>query len=134
MSVSLRELDAVGFQAGAQLAVVFDDAVVHNRDAASHVGVRVGVAVVGRAVGCPPSVPDAGRPVDRAVAELLLEILDPPGLLGDLQRAVAVDDGDTRGVVAAVFEQPQAVEDDLQRVAGSDVADDSAHGNRGYGT
>ena len=60
-----------------------------------------------------PVVPVIGRS-----RELLLQVLDSAGLLGDLQRAVAVDDGDARGVVSAVFEQSQAVENDLQRVAG----------------
>lgn len=50
----------VGDQAPAQLVGVLDDAVVHDRDVPRAVEVRVGVGVVGFAVGGPAGVGDAG--------------------------------------------------------------------------
>ena len=105
-------------EVGAQVGEVLDDAVVHDGDPAGRVGVRVGVAVVGRAVGGPAGVAHAGRAGDRAVGEFLVQVLDAAGLLGDLQRAVRADDGDARGVVAAVLEAAQALDDDLERRTG----------------
>ncbi len=49
----------VGLEAGAQVGEVLDDPVVHQRDPVGVAGVRVGVDVVGRAVGGPAGVPDA---------------------------------------------------------------------------
>jgi hypothetical protein len=46
--------------------------------------------------------------------------------LGDDDPAV-VEDGDARGVVAAVFQTAQAVDEHAGRVRFSDVSDDSAH-------
>jgi hypothetical protein len=37
-------------------------------------------------------------------------------------------DGDAGGVIAAIFEAAQALDDDWNYLFGSDVADDSAHG------
>src|SRR5690349_23439244 len=88
---------------------------------------RVGVAVVRRAVGRPARVAHAGRPGDRARRELLVEVLDAAGLLLDLQRVVVADDRDAGRVVAAVFEATQALDDDVEGCPRTDVADDAAH-------
>ena len=53
------QLDAGGGEPGAERGGVVDDAVVHDGDRARGVDVRVGVGVVGRAVGGPAGVPDA---------------------------------------------------------------------------
>ena len=98
------ELDPLRLQCGAQFAVVFDDAVVDDGNPSAPVGMRMGIAVIGRSMGRPSGMPDAGPPAHRTSRELLLQVLDPPGLLGDLQRAIAVYDGDASRVVSPVFE------------------------------
>ena len=67
------------------------------------------------------------------VGEFLVEVLDPAGLLRDLQRAVAADDRDPGRVVAAVLQAAQALDDDVERRPGADVADDAAHDRGVYG-
>ena len=52
-----RELNALCGHLGAQFTEVFDNAVVHDCNVASHVRVRV--VLVWRAVGGPAGVPDA---------------------------------------------------------------------------
>ncbi len=124
------ELDAGGFEFGAQFGEVLDDPVVHDGDATARVRVRVRVAVVGRAVRRPPGVPHPGRPGDRPRRDLLVQVLDPPGPLGDLKLAGVGDDGDARGVVAAVLEAAQALDDDVETRPRTDVPDDAAHAVR----
>src|SRR6202000_1759938 len=71
-------------QGFAQLLGVLDDAVVHHRDVAFGVQVRVGVNLVGLAVGGPPGVADADAGPD-LVADPVAQVLDPARGLGDLQ-------------------------------------------------
>ena len=60
------------------------------------------------------------------------EVLDVADGLGDADAArararVAVEDGDAAGIVAAVLDAVERVEEDGQRVSGPDVPRDSAH-------
>ena len=125
------EVMAFPFEPGAERAVVFDDAVVDERDVAGLVEMRVGVDLGRRAVGGPAGVGNAsggaleklGRPLGvGAVVEL-----------GDFSRCLGDDDpfviqnGDARRVVAPVFEAAQAVDEHSGRICFSDVSDDSAH-------
>ena len=69
-------------------------------------------------------------PVIVRVGQFLVQVLDPAGLLGDLQRAVGADDRDAGRVVAAVLQPAQPLDDDVQRRPGTDVTDDAAHARR----
>ena len=117
--------DATLREAVPELLGVLDDAVVHDRDAARGVGVRVGVDVVRLAVGGPPGVADADGGLG-PVVDQVPQVLDPARGLGDLQ-PVAVDDGQAGRVIAPVLQAPQALEQDRDGVPAADVADDSAH-------
>ena len=62
---------------------VVDDPVVHDRDAAARIGVRMGVDLVRDAVGGPPGVADAhragkvGRRGGAQLVDLALDLVDP---------------------------------------------------------
>ena len=119
------QLDAPAGERVPELLGVLDDAVVHDRDAALGVGVRMGVHLVRLTVGGPPGVADAdGGP--GAVADPVPEVLDPARRLGDLE-PVPVDDGQAGRVVAAVLQAPQPLEQHRHRVPAADVPHDSAH-------
>ena len=118
---------AVGDQLLAQGEVVFDDAVVHDGEAPVVRQMRVRVAVGRRAVGSPARVADADHAGDeRAVARLFAELRDPPAHLLDPDRAI-MQHGQARGVIAAVFEPGQALEQHGRGAARSGKANDSAH-------
>src|SRR5262249_9160457 len=119
------ELDALGLQLSVQLTVVLDDAVVDDGHPLGAVQVRMGVAVVRRAVGGPPGVPDTGRAGNRQPGQLLVQVLDPPGLLGRLQ--LFPDDGHAGRVVAAVLQPAQSLDDDVECLARADITYDPAH-------
>ena len=131
ISVSVSETRSwpVALELVAQLGEVLDDAVVHHRDAALLAEVRVGVDVVGGAVGGPAGVADAGRGRPAAAAPR-----SPsrgwPSLPARLSETIvaAVDESDAGGVVAAVLQTPESLDHDVARLLVADVPHDPAHG------
>ena len=120
---------AVGEQLGLDLGEVLDDAVVDDGELVVVGEVRVRVGVGRAAVGRPAGVADAGRAVgERVRGEVVAQHLELAGALAHAEVAVAVDDGDARGVVAAVLEPGEAGEEDGLAVARAHVSDDSTHG------
>ena len=91
--------------------------------------VRVGVDVVGRAVGGPAGVPDAGRGGgQRLLRERLVEVRRAcRRACREAIRAV-VHERDAGRVVAAVLQAPQPLDHDALGLLRADVPDDSAHG------
>jgi len=130
-------------QFGAQLVVVLDDAVVHEgdatgagaaaadgdrclRDTRAAAEVRVRVVHRRRAMRGPARVRDAGAGLDRVARDLGFEFGDARGAAGAAQLAALVH-RDAAGVVAAVLEALQTLDQDRDDVAGADRTDDSAH-------
>src|SRR4030095_534046 len=91
------------------------------------VGVGMGVLFRGTAVGGPARVADAERAGQRLLSQHALEHLDAAGGAPDVKRAL-VEHRDARGVVAAILEPLQSLDDDADRALVTDVADDSTHG------
>ena len=121
------EFGALGLQLAAQLDEILDDAVVHDRELFS--GVRMGVVLGRTAMGRPAGMADADGSQQRLAGEALLQILElalgaPPRQHAVLERS------DARGIIAAVFEALERI-DQLRR--GCLVADDTdnpAHAGR----
>ena len=121
------EFGALGGQLAAQLDEILDDAVVHDRELFG--GVRMGVVLGRPAVGRPAGVADADGPQQRLAGETRFQILQLA--LGAPPRQHAVlERGDARGIIAAVFEALERI-DQLRR--GRLLADDTdnpAHAGR----
>ena len=117
----------LGRQAGLDLGVVLDDAVVDERQLAGAVGMRMRVRVVRRPVGRPARVADAGMARRAVAVEVIGEVRELAGLLLDEDGAVIGPHGDAGRVVAAVLEPPQALDQDRRGVTRTDVSDDPAH-------
>ena len=99
-----RELHALFFEKFANFQIVFNDAVVNQRDLAvlGHMG--MGVDIVRLAVGRPAGVPDAGSAVQqRAVFRHRGKIFKPALALCDVQHAV-FRHADACGVIAPVLQ------------------------------
>ena len=86
-----------------QIEVVLDDAVVDDDDPAGAIAVRMRVLFGRPSVRRPSGVAEAIEAADRLTRDDLFEVGEFPRAATDVD-AVAVDDGDTGGVVAAVFE------------------------------
>ena len=121
-----EEVHALRLQLLAQAAVVFDDAVLHHRQPATAVEMGVGIALLRLAMGGPARMADtavARSPVllvtSREVDQLAfrLEAMEPGG----------IHRGDTRRVVAAVFELPQTLQQLGRGLTRTDQGNDAAH-------
>ena len=130
--ISLRlEYVALGLERCLQHHVVLDDAVVHQHDIAGAVIVRMGVHVVGLAVGRPARVGDAGVSFERLALEFGFEVADLTRCLHDLEAALLLD-RHAGGIVAAILETLEPFHQDGQAIAMSDVSDDATHGGAPY--
>ena len=105
---------------------VFDDAVVDDCDDSVAAKVRMGVGVGGGTVRGPARVPDANCSAGRNNLQTLRQVVEPARALGDGQRAF-VDRGDAGAVVAAIFEPAQTFHQVGDRLARTDVTDNSTH-------
>jgi hypothetical protein len=108
------------------LDVVLEDAVVHHDEIAGAVGVRMRVLLGRPTVRGPSRVADADGAGDGPLAQHRLQRLQPARGAPDVQPA-RVEHGDAGGIVAAVLETPETVDDDVHRALLADVPDDSAH-------
>ena len=117
---------AAGAQLAAQRVVVFDDAVVDERDAVA-AEVRVRVDHRRRAVRGPACVRDAGEAFESGVGHLARQLGDAANAARPLQRAIGMH-GHAAGVIATVFQPLEALNQDRGDVARCDRADDATHG------
>ena len=126
--IGLRFKDMpLGFEERTDGRVVLDDPVVDQGYAVVSVAVWVCVELVHRSVGCPTGVGESEGALDSTDGfELGFEVRDASDGFGDLE-SVAVDRGDARGVVAAVFESFEPFEEEGLSGFVSDVGDDAAH-------
>ena len=97
-----------------------------QRDAATAVGVGVGVLIGRASVRRPTGMADPGGSVQLVSGKLFFERVELPCLTDDVD-ARAVEHGDARRVIASIFDPPQAVHDDGERGFVADDADDAAH-------
>ena len=129
LGIGLRfELVAVRLKAGAQLLVVFDDAVVHNCDLALAAEMRMRVAVGRLAVSRPAGVADAAGAVERCLvlADFCFEVCNAAARLYDTQ-TVLRKCSNTGGVIAAVFQAVKTLDQNGERVLASRETNNSTH-------
>ena len=119
-----REVHPVGDQLFAKLKVVFDDAVVHDRNVAD--GMGVGVGFVGAPVGRPSSVPEAELSHEWSLTQGFSKVAQFADRTHDFDR-LAVVHGQPRRVIAAVFQPPKPVQQYRRRFTTAYVPDDSTH-------
>ena len=116
-------------QVVAQGLVILDDAIVDERELVALVKVRVGILIRHAAMGGPAGVADAHGALRRLGQQEIGQVGNAAHALAHLHRPT-LDGGDTRRVVAAVFEPPQPIQEDGSRLGLSDISNDSAHKGR----
>ena len=126
LGVGLRgEGGAFPFKLRAQLGEVLDDAVMDDRHVVRDVRMRV--LDRRRAVRGPARVADADRAAERSGGQLGLQVHQLAARPAPVERA-ALQRGDARRVVAAIFEALERVHDERRDLPLGDNADDAAHG------
>ena len=127
LGVGLRaEPHARVLQTVPQLPEVLDDPVVHHHERAGGVGVGVGVAIRGNAMGGPAGMADPRPPAQGGLLEAGHQPVQLALGLAHRHRAVA-GHRHARRVIAPVLEAAQPPYEDLLRRSGAYVADDSTH-------
>src|SRR5438477_9079507 len=130
LGIGIRgEFVAGALQALADRLVVLDDAVMHQRQVARDMRMRI--ALGRRAMRRPARMRDAGLAGDVLRAGLHGELGDAAGGAHAFD-AGAIYNGDAGRVVAPVFEAPQAVDQDRYDVAACRRADDAAHARSSF--
>ena len=102
------EDSAVALKFVAQLAKVFDDAVMDDRHPACHM--RMGVPFDGLAMCRPARMPDAGRSLQRFLGQPPVERSKLAFGPAPCQHA-GFERGDARGIVAPIFKPPQRLDE-----------------------
>ena len=93
---------ALALQEFAQGGVVFDDAVMHHRNAVFEVGMRVRVQVAGLAVGRPAGVPDADAAVHGLGLQQTFQVFQASLGFFDVDLVIAVDDRYPGGIIPTI--------------------------------
>ena len=120
---------AFALQLFAQRRVIFDHAVVHERDFSALVKMRMRVFIGHFPVGSPARVADAVLPAGRFLGHEFGQVRDPSGTFARFD-LLPVYDGNAGGVVAAIFEAAQAIQEDGRRFCAADISDNSTHNFR----
>ena len=100
---------------------IFDDAVVDDDDIAGTVAVRMGVFFGGAAVRGPAGMADAVIAIDGIEAQNVFKIAQFPRSAADPESLIVTVDGEPGGIVTAIFEAFEAVQDDGNGALRADV-------------
>jgi len=125
LAVRLRgELRSLGDQLGPKFVRVLDDPVVDHRNGSDDM--RVGVDVVRLPMGRPPGVPDARTALEPR-GKVRSQARDPALGFVDAQAAGAGHHREPGGVISAVFELGQPLQQDGHAIPAPHMRNDPAH-------
>ena len=117
---------------GAECRVIFNDPVVHHRNAMPGVrlvAMRVGIPITRLAMGGPAGMSNAQPTVESIIVlDLLLKHPDSPGRLRLMEPPI--EDGHAGGVVPTVFQPLQTLQKKGSSGLFTDICNDSTHGSR----
>ena len=118
------ELGALGFKLAAQLAEILDDAVMHDSEPLGRMRMRVGF--VRPAMRRPAGMADANRARERLAREFLFQIAEL-ALGAPARQHALLQGGDAGGIVAAVFEALERIDQERRDRLVADNSDNTAH-------
>src|SRR6266446_1106060 len=120
---------AFALQLFAQRRIIFDHAVVHQRDFSALVKMRMRIFVGHFAMSSPACVADAVLPRGRFLGHQFGKVRDPSSAFARLD-LFPVYDGNAGGIVTSIFEPPQTVQKYGRRFCAADISDNSTHNFR----
>src|SRR5208337_5695629 len=107
--------------------IVFDNAVVHHHNLAGAVAMGMGVFFSGAAMRGPAGVSDAVGAVERLEADDFFQIAQLAFGAADLQAFAVSGYRDSGGVVAAILQLSEALNDDGDDLLLAHISDNAAH-------
>ena len=119
------ELGALRLELVSEALEVLDDPVVHHHEGPRRIPMGVCIGVGRGSVGRPAGVTDADRSLRRLCSQEVFEVGDLALGLADVDRAVG--HGNAGGVVPAVLESLEAVDEDRACILRPDISHDPAH-------
>ena len=121
-----RELMPRRYERRLERLEVLDDPVVDDRSDAAAIDVRMRVLLARPTMRGPAGVSDPGVSGGRMRRDDGSQVVELAFGAEDIERSVFLD-RDSRRVVPAVLEAPQAAHEERQRLARTDIADNSTH-------
>jgi hypothetical protein len=104
LRVGFRREECAGrIEFPAQFSMIFNDSIVHKRNTANYVRMRIGL--VGPAMRRPTGVTDSNAPGKRLRVEPTLEISELSDSATPIQRP-DFESRNTRGIISAIFKPP----------------------------
>ncbi len=123
------ELVAFFDELALQRNIVLDDAVVHDHDSSGAIAMRVGVFFRGTAVRGPAGVADAVGAIERLEADDFFQVAQLALGPANLQTLAIAAHRDSGGIIAAILQPSEALDDDRYDPLLANVAHDAAHTN-----
>ncbi len=114
-------------QLALQIQVIFDDAVMHHHDPAGAVSMGMSILFGWPPMGGPARVPDAVRALQRMLPDHFFQVAQLSRRAAQFKPVPGGSYGDTGRVISAVFQPPQAFQDDRDDIFRADISYDSAH-------
>ena len=111
----------------AQRNVIFDDAVVDDRDLRAAIQMRMRVDIGGASVRRPARVPETRETGERLREQPLREPVELSLGFRARKHALAIEHGDSGAIVPAILEPLQRIKNDRDAVPETDIPDNSAH-------
>ena len=121
------EACAGAFQISAQGLVVFNDAVMHHRDAALHIRMGMGVEITWFAMRGPARMTDADHTLHRALGKQVFQVFQPALGLAHTDASLRPDHRHARAVIAPIRQPLQSLNKNRRGLLASNIANDSAH-------
>src|SRR5689334_2380349 len=123
-----REFVAIFGELLFQTEIVLNDAVVNDDDFAGAVPMRMSIFFRGSAVSSPAGVADAVGSFERLIANGLLKVAQLTfGPANIESTSTVVADGNAGGVVSAILQPTQSINDYRNDTLLADVTDNAAH-------
>ena len=106
--------------------VILDDTIVNDRNTVARIQMGVSIFLAGPAVGCPTRVSPPDMPAHGRGCKRRLETNHLPDRPAEMQLSL-INGDNSRGIVAAVFQTLESVQQDRLSIPFADISNDSAH-------
>ena len=110
-----------------QLDIILNNAVMHHHNLSRAIPVWMGILLGRMSMRGPAGMPDSIRSIQRVFPNHFFKVAELACRAANLQAVPIPGDGNSRGVVTAILQALQTIQDDWRRVLAPDVSNNAAH-------